>query len=160
MRTDYHMHTPLCGHATGAPRDYVLAAQTGGPGGDRLLRSQPDADAVRRLAHGAGPACRSTSRLIEEARREFPALPDPARARVRFHSRLRGPHPAPRRAGRLGLPHRLGPLRHAGLGHRQPEASQALDGAAGGGNLAGLFRRLHEDGRRAASSISWRIPTW
>jgi len=27
MRTDYHMHTPLCGHATGAPRDYVLAAQ-------------------------------------------------------------------------------------------------------------------------------------
>ncbi len=30
MRTDYHMHTPLCGHATGAPRDYVLAAQKAG----------------------------------------------------------------------------------------------------------------------------------
>jgi histidinol-phosphatase (PHP family) len=32
MRTDYHMHTPLCGHATGAPRDYVLAAQKAGLG--------------------------------------------------------------------------------------------------------------------------------
>ncbi len=30
MRTDYHMHTPLCGHASGAPRDYVLAAQRAG----------------------------------------------------------------------------------------------------------------------------------
>ena len=30
MRTDYHTHTPLCGHATGAPRDYVLAAQKAG----------------------------------------------------------------------------------------------------------------------------------
>jgi len=30
MRTDYHIHTPLCGHATGAPRDYVLAAQKAG----------------------------------------------------------------------------------------------------------------------------------
>ena len=30
MRTDYHMHTPLCGHAVGAPREYVLAAQKAG----------------------------------------------------------------------------------------------------------------------------------
>lgn len=30
MATDYHTHTPLCGHATGAPRDYVLAAQAAG----------------------------------------------------------------------------------------------------------------------------------
>ncbi len=30
MRTDYHMHTPLCGHAAGMPRDYVLAAQKAG----------------------------------------------------------------------------------------------------------------------------------
>lgn len=30
MRTDYHMHTPLCGHAVGAPRDYILAAQKAG----------------------------------------------------------------------------------------------------------------------------------
>ena len=30
MRTDYHLHTPLCGHATGAPRDYVLAAHKAG----------------------------------------------------------------------------------------------------------------------------------
>ncbi len=30
MRTDYHMHTPLCGHAVGAPRDYILAAQQAG----------------------------------------------------------------------------------------------------------------------------------
>lgn len=27
MRFDYHTHTPLCHHATGAPREYVLAAQ-------------------------------------------------------------------------------------------------------------------------------------
>ena len=27
MRTDYHIHTPLCGHAVGSPRDYILAAQ-------------------------------------------------------------------------------------------------------------------------------------
>lgn len=30
MATDYHMHTPLCGHATGEPREYVLAAQAAG----------------------------------------------------------------------------------------------------------------------------------
>ncbi|HUB68385.1 MAG TPA: histidinol-phosphatase HisJ family protein [Candidatus Methylacidiphilales bacterium] len=27
MRTDYHVHTPLCGHAVGLPREYILAAQ-------------------------------------------------------------------------------------------------------------------------------------
>jgi histidinol-phosphatase (PHP family) len=30
MLTDYHIHTPLCHHATGSPRDYVLAAQKAG----------------------------------------------------------------------------------------------------------------------------------
>ena len=30
MRTDYHLHTPLCGHAAGAPREYVLAARKAG----------------------------------------------------------------------------------------------------------------------------------
>jgi len=30
MRTDYHTHTPLCGHAVGEPRDYILAAQEAG----------------------------------------------------------------------------------------------------------------------------------
>ena len=30
MRTDYHTHTPLCGHANGEPRDYILAAQRAG----------------------------------------------------------------------------------------------------------------------------------
>lgn len=30
MATDYHLHTPLCGHATGQPRDYVLAAKAAG----------------------------------------------------------------------------------------------------------------------------------
>lgn len=30
MATDYHLHTPLCGHATGEPREYVLAAQAAG----------------------------------------------------------------------------------------------------------------------------------
>jgi HisJ family histidinol phosphate phosphatase len=30
MRTDYHMHTRLCGHAIGAPRNYVLAAKRAG----------------------------------------------------------------------------------------------------------------------------------
>jgi len=30
VRTDYHLHTPLCGHAFGAPREYILAAQKAG----------------------------------------------------------------------------------------------------------------------------------
>ncbi len=30
MRTDYHIHTPLCDHAVGHPREYVAAAQAAG----------------------------------------------------------------------------------------------------------------------------------
>jgi histidinol-phosphatase (PHP family) len=74
MRTDYHMHTPLCGHATGAPRDYVLAAQKAGlteigfsdhnpmPTQFDDWRMAPD-----QLAQYVG--------LIGEAQREFPKYP-------------------------------------------------------------------------------------
>jgi histidinol-phosphatase (PHP family) len=74
MRTDYHMHTPLCGHATGVPRDYVLAAQQAGlqeigfsdhnpmPAQFDDWRMAPD-----QLPHYLG--------MIEEARREFPRYP-------------------------------------------------------------------------------------
>jgi histidinol-phosphatase (PHP family) len=50
MRTDYHLHTPLCGHATGAPRDFDD------------WRMAPD-ELGRYVA------------LVEEARREFPRYP-------------------------------------------------------------------------------------
>jgi len=74
MRTDYHLHTPLCGHATGAARDYVLAAQRAG------LREIGFSD------HNPMPTQFDDWRMapdqlpeylewIAEARREFPNYP-------------------------------------------------------------------------------------
>ncbi len=71
MRTDYHIHTPLCQHAVGAPRDYVLAGQAAGlseigfadhnpmPTQFDDWRMAPD-DLVKYFG------------LIEEVRKEFP----------------------------------------------------------------------------------------
>jgi histidinol-phosphatase (PHP family) len=74
MRTDYHMHTPLCGHATGAPREYVLAAQKAGLAeiGFSDHNPMPTQFDDWRMAPNQLPqylAC------VEEARREFPRYP-------------------------------------------------------------------------------------
>jgi histidinol-phosphatase (PHP family) len=74
MRTDYHMHTPLCGHATGAPREYVLAAQQAGlvEIGFSDHNPMPTQFDDWRMAPGQLPEYVG---LIEEARREFPRYP-------------------------------------------------------------------------------------
>ena len=74
MRTDYHMHTPLCGHATGAPRDYVLAAQKAGlvEIGFSDHNPMPTQFDDWRMAPDQLP---QYVELIEEARREFPRYP-------------------------------------------------------------------------------------
>jgi len=74
MRTDYHMHTPLCGHATGAPRDYVLAAQKAGLQeiGFSDHNPMPTQFDDWRMAPDQLP---HYLELIEEARREFPRYP-------------------------------------------------------------------------------------
>lgn len=74
MRTDYHLHTPLCGHATGAPRDYVLAAQQAGlqEVGFSDHNPMPTQFDDWRMAPDQLPQYFA---LIEEARREFPHYP-------------------------------------------------------------------------------------
>jgi histidinol-phosphatase (PHP family) len=71
MRTDYHLHTPLCGHATGAPRDYVLAAQRAGLAeiGFSDHNPMPTQFDDWRMAPGQLPEYLG---MIEEARKEFP----------------------------------------------------------------------------------------
>jgi histidinol-phosphatase (PHP family) len=74
MRTDYHMHTPLCGHAVGAPRDYILAAQKAeleeiGFSDHNPMPTQFD---DWRMAPDQLP---QYVELIEEARSEFPHYP-------------------------------------------------------------------------------------
>jgi len=74
MRTDYHLHTPLCGHATGAPRDYVRAAQSNcleevGFSDHNPMPTQFD---DWRMAPDQLP---EYIELIEEVRREFPRYP-------------------------------------------------------------------------------------
>ncbi len=74
MRTDYHLHTPLCGHAVGAPREYVLAAQRAGLAeiGFSDHNPMPTQFDDWRMAPGQLPEYFA---LIAEARREFPDYP-------------------------------------------------------------------------------------
>jgi histidinol-phosphatase (PHP family) len=74
MRTDYHMHTPLCNHATGAPRDYVLAAQKAGleEVGFSDHNPMPTQFDDWRMAPDQLP---KYVEMVEEARREFPHYP-------------------------------------------------------------------------------------
>lgn len=74
MRTDYHLHTPLCGHATGAPRDYVLAAQRAGLAEIGFSDHNPmptQFDDWRMAPDQLGEYLD----MIESARREFPDYP-------------------------------------------------------------------------------------
>src|SRR5471032_2572710 len=74
MRTDYHMHTPLCGHAVGAPRDYILAAQQAGLAeiGFSDHNPMPTQFDDWRMAPGQLP---QYVEMIKEAQREFPRMP-------------------------------------------------------------------------------------
>jgi histidinol-phosphatase (PHP family) len=74
MRTDYHMHTPLCGHATGAPRDYVLAAQKAGLEEIGFSDHNPMPTQFDDWRMAPGDLGRYVD-SIEEARREFPDYP-------------------------------------------------------------------------------------
>ena len=74
MRSDYHIHTPLCGHAVGAPRDYVLAAQRArlaeiGFSDHNPMPTQFDDWRM------APDQLQEYVALIEETRREFPDYP-------------------------------------------------------------------------------------
>jgi histidinol-phosphatase (PHP family) len=74
MRTDYHMHTPLCGHAVDAPREYVLAAQRAGL--DEIGFSDHNPMPTQFDDWRMGPdQLPEYLALIEEARREFPDYP-------------------------------------------------------------------------------------
>ena len=74
MRSDYHLHTPLCGHAVGAPRHYVLAARRAGLAeiGFSDHNPMPTQFDDWRMAPGQLPEYIA---LIEDARREFPDYP-------------------------------------------------------------------------------------
>jgi histidinol-phosphatase (PHP family) len=74
MRTDYHLHTPLCGHATGAPRDYVLAAQKAGLVEIGFSDHNPMPTQFDDWRMGPGQLGEYLG-LVEEARREFPDFP-------------------------------------------------------------------------------------
>jgi histidinol-phosphatase (PHP family) len=74
VRTDYHLHTPLCRHAVGAPGEYVLAAQRAGLAeiGFSDHNPMPTQFADWRMGPGQLPEYLD---LIAEARREFPHYP-------------------------------------------------------------------------------------
>lgn len=74
MLTDYHTHTPLCGHATGMPRDYVLAAQALGLAeiGFSDHNPMPTQFDEWRMAPTQLPDYLA---MIAEARQEFPDYP-------------------------------------------------------------------------------------
>ena len=74
MRTDYHLHTPLCGHATGEPRDYVLAAQRAGLVEIGFSDHNPMPTQFDDWRMGPGQLPEYLT-LIENARREFPVYP-------------------------------------------------------------------------------------
>lgn len=74
MLFDYHVHTPLCQHAEGMPREYVLAAQAAGLAeiGFSDHNPMPTQFDDWRMAPDQLP---EYFRLVEEARKEFPNYP-------------------------------------------------------------------------------------
>jgi histidinol-phosphatase (PHP family) len=74
MATDYHTHTHLCHHATGQPRDYVLAAQKAGLSeiGFSDHNPMPTQFDDWRMAPEDLP---TYLKMIEEVRAEFPNYP-------------------------------------------------------------------------------------
>jgi histidinol-phosphatase (PHP family) len=74
MRTDYHMHTPLCGHASGAPRDYILAAQKHGLAEIGFSDHNPMPTQFDDWRMGPTQLPDYIA-MIQEAQREFPDYP-------------------------------------------------------------------------------------
>jgi len=74
MLFDYHMHTPLCGHATGHPREYAAEALRKGLReiGFSEHNPMPEKFDDWRMDLADFP---EYLRLVDEARREFPQLP-------------------------------------------------------------------------------------
>ena len=74
MRFDYHMHTPLCGHAIGHPREYAAEAVRKGLQeiGFSEHNPMPSKFDDWRMDLADFP---EYLRLVEEARLEFPQLP-------------------------------------------------------------------------------------
>ena len=74
MRFDYHMHTPLCGHAVGHPREYAAEAVRKGLQeiGFSEHNPMPSKFDDWRMDLADFP---EYLRLVEEARLEFPQLP-------------------------------------------------------------------------------------
>jgi histidinol-phosphatase (PHP family) len=74
MIFDYHLHTPLCQHAKGHPREYVLAAQKAGLSeiGFSDHNPMPTQFDSWRMAPDQLP---EYLKLIDEARTEFPDFP-------------------------------------------------------------------------------------
>jgi histidinol-phosphatase (PHP family) len=74
MRTDYHLHTPLCGHAAGAPRDYVLAARQAGLAEIGFSDHNPMPTQFDDWRMAPDQLFEYVA-LVEEARTEFPHYP-------------------------------------------------------------------------------------
>ena len=74
MRTDYHIHTPLCRHAVGAPCDYVLAAQAAGLAEIGFADHNPMATQFDDWRMAPGELGKYVE-LITEVRGEFPNYP-------------------------------------------------------------------------------------
>jgi histidinol-phosphatase (PHP family) len=72
VRTDYHLHTPLCQHAVGAPREYVLAAQQAGLEEIGFSDHNPMPTQFDDWRMGPDQLPEYLA-LVEEARGEFPA---------------------------------------------------------------------------------------
>jgi len=71
---DYHMHTPLCGHATGHPREYAAEALRKGLQeiGFSEHNPMPEKFDDWRMDLGDFP---KYLKLVDEARKDFPQLP-------------------------------------------------------------------------------------
>src|SRR5476649_2522760 len=71
MLFDYHVHTPLCHHATGTPLEYVRAAQARGLLEIGFSDHNPMPTQFDEWRMGPGQLPEYLA-LVEEARREFP----------------------------------------------------------------------------------------
>ncbi len=75
MNPDYHMHTPLCHHATGHPAEYAQEAMRKGLPGNRICRPQPDAASRSTTGAWISSDLPRYFELVEEAREKTPGFP-------------------------------------------------------------------------------------
>ncbi len=115
MNPDYHMHTPLCGHASGHPAEYAQEAMRKGLPEIGFADHNPMPERFDNWRMGVEDLPRYFE-MVEEAREKTPGFPIRLGLECDYIAGAGGLDPEAGGDGALGLPDRQRALHRARLG--------------------------------------------